>query len=106
LLYFISTCPCPHRDLHSFPTTLFRSAMPRFAEGSLAEHLAWMNRSLEAAARVRDPVLRTAVLVNRASLLMDVGDPQAWRAVHDRSEEHTSELQSLAYLVCRLLLVK
>src|SRR5205823_12325883 len=32
------------------------------------------------------------------------------RAVHDaanpRSEEHTSELQSLAYLVCRLLLEK
>src|SRR5687767_15609230 len=31
------------------------------------------------------------------------------RAMHDksvRSEEHTSELQSLAYLVCRLLLEK
>src|SRR2546423_11083113 len=27
-------------------------------------------------------------------------------AVFDRSEEHTSELQSLAYLVCRLLLEK
>src|SRR2546425_2575072 len=27
-------------------------------------------------------------------------------AVHTRSEEHTSELQSLAYLVCRLLLEK
>src|SRR2546425_3105122 len=27
-------------------------------------------------------------------------------AGHDRSEEHTSELQSLAYLVCRLLLEK
>src|SRR2546423_11887164 len=26
--------------------------------------------------------------------------------VHRRSEEHTSELQSLAYLVCRLLLEK
>src|SRR2546425_3686175 len=26
--------------------------------------------------------------------------------VHQRSEEHTSELQSLAYLVCRLLLEK
>src|SRR3989441_8212088 len=26
--------------------------------------------------------------------------------LHDRSEEHTSELQSLAYLVCRLLLEK
>src|SRR3989441_5073482 len=27
-------------------------------------------------------------------------------AMHPRSEEHTSELQSLAYLVCRLLLEK
>src|SRR3989441_2419237 len=34
---------------------------------------------------------------------------QAFRRDHDdrpRSEEHTSELQSLAYLVCRLLLEK
>src|SRR5687767_15693514 len=30
----------------------------------------------------------------------------ARRVVHRRSEEHTSELQSLAYLVCRLLLEK
>src|SRR5687767_15192241 len=28
------------------------------------------------------------------------------RETHSRSEEHTSELQSLAYLVCRLLLEK
>src|SRR2546425_8344130 len=28
------------------------------------------------------------------------------RRAHPRSEEHTSELQSLAYLVCRLLLEK
>src|SRR5687767_15900152 len=27
-------------------------------------------------------------------------------SAHERSEEHTSELQSLAYLVCRLLLEK
>src|SRR5205823_14466792 len=27
-----------------------------------------------------------------------------WRESKERSEEHTSELQSLAYLVCRLLL--
>src|SRR2546425_7021279 len=32
-------------------------------------------------------------------------DPRARRA-DERSEEHTSELQSLAYLVCRLLLEK
>src|SRR6266404_8389866 len=33
------------------------------------------------------------------------GDPQRPGAL-ERSEEHTSELQSLAYLVCRLLLEK
>src|SRR5205823_8286739 len=31
---------------------------------------------------------------------------QASRGARGRSEEHTSELQSLAYLVCRLLLEK
>src|SRR2546425_12690210 len=36
--------------------------------------------------------------VRRRERLLDVG--------HERSEEHTSELQSLAYLVCRLLLEK
>src|SRR2546425_5248262 len=43
-----------------------------------------------------------------------VGNPQGYRDDHSdgiaapdsRSEEHTSELQSLAYLVCRLLLEK
>src|SRR2546425_4891047 len=33
------------------------------------------------------------------------GRPWSWEAA-SRSEEHTSELQSLAYLVCRLLLEK
>src|SRR2546425_13054368 len=32
--------------------------------------------------------------------------PTAWSSYAARSEEHTSELQSLAYLVCRLLLEK
>src|SRR5687767_15705506 len=32
--------------------------------------------------------------------------PDAAAVCSDRSEEHTSELQSLAYLVCRLLLEK
>src|SRR2546425_4539614 len=32
--------------------------------------------------------------------------PAGWRRTGGRSEEHTSELQSLAYLVCRLLLEK
>src|SRR5258707_15890668 len=32
--------------------------------------------------------------------------PEASAATHERSEEHTSELQSRQYLVCRLLLEK
>src|SRR2546423_12031761 len=35
-----------------------------------------------------------------------MGWPYWWAFVVGRSEEHTSELQSLAYLVCRLLLEK
>src|SRR2546425_7097475 len=33
-------------------------------------------------------------------------NPRGRRSGRNRSEEHTSELQSLAYLVCRLLLEK
>src|ERR1039458_5408523 len=37
----------------------------------------------------------------------DIGEPShAQRDRHPRSEEHTSELQSLRHLVCRLLLEK
>src|SRR5712672_4516836 len=39
-------------------------------------------------------------------VLCDDGDGVAARAAARRSEEHTSELQSLAYIVCRLLLEK
>src|SRR2546425_8669102 len=35
-----------------------------------------------------------------------IADPGHHRCTVSRSEEHTSELQSLAYLVCRLLLEK
>src|SRR3712207_7212440 len=39
-------------------------------------------------------------------LLLDQRPQPAAGAVHVRSEEHTSELQSRQYLVCRLLLEK
>src|SRR2546425_8938465 len=38
--------------------------------------------------------------------LKRVAEVRFLRALYYRSEEHTSELQSLAYLVCRLLLEK
>src|SRR3989441_7843155 len=43
--------------------------------------------------RCMEPVWKTTLLLRTAFTM-------------DRSEEHTSELQSLAYLVCRLLLEK
>src|SRR3989441_1313414 len=64
------------------------------------KELALLNRlSDEAAATLLDPLPEAP----RAALLSAMGtvERRAWR-----SEEHTSELQSLAYLVCRLLLEK
>src|SRR2546425_5896198 len=47
-----------------------------------------------------------AALVNTLSPGDRVLAPRYGQFSHLRSEEHTSELQSLAYLVCRLLLEK
>src|SRR5205823_12498368 len=46
--------------------------------------------------------LQIAPLVRRNVFLL-VGVLRMHALLHERSEEHTSELQSLAYLVCRLL---
>src|SRR2546425_6371087 len=68
-----------------FPyTTLFRSGREQLRDQGLA-------------IEVHELVL--AVHVRKGHLVRDVGEER-------RSEEHTSELQSLAYLVCRLLLEK
>src|SRR3712207_7443460 len=87
-----------------FPyTTLFRSG------GSRAESLAygaglalWQQRLSE---QVDAFVVPSAFALNR---LRELGAPVGDRAhvVASRSEEHTSELQSRQYLVCRLLLEK
>src|SRR2546423_10869982 len=76
-----------------FPyTTLFRSDAHAFAIAAIE-----LARRFEIHQVFRDRVV-------------ELGDPFATRRdrLHDRrrSEEHTSELQSLAYLVCRLLLEK
>src|SRR2546425_9374786 len=53
-----------------------------------------------------DPVAVRYVRWFSAMLKGDWGFSFVSRVNVDRSEEHTSELQSLAYLVCRLLLEK
>src|SRR3989441_7804 len=76
------------------------------------------SRSTSAASSATSSTIRTRtspgivsarLLVQEQPVQPDVGDGARERLkVHglDRSEEHTSELQSLAYLVCRLLLEK
>src|SRR3712207_9003450 len=87
-----------------FPyTTLFRSAMT-------AEHVPdAVHHRLQPAFRhaVHQPAPAFHVLL-RVGRAMDAGTVGADPAelVEVRSEEHTSELQSRQYLVCRLLLEK
>src|SRR3712207_6863503 len=70
-----------------FPyTTLFRS-------DTMVMHPGPMNRGLEISAAAADSAQSTVL-------------EQVSNGVSVRSEEHTSELQSRQYLVCRLLLEK
>src|SRR3712207_8217823 len=83
-----------------FPyTTLFRSVRPRQPDADV-----YADVVQDAAWRVLTPT-RLAVLDHDL-----VGALAAWPGVlgelAGRSEEHTSELQSRQYLVCRLLLEK
>src|SRR2546425_9466225 len=64
--------------------------------------------------RTEDPAAADVLLVNTCAVrdhaeqrvLGRMGELKRYKRPGDRSEEHTSELQSLAYLVCRLLLEK
>src|SRR3712207_8976165 len=86
-----------------FPyTTLFRSEL----EGvPLAVRQRGARRVDDLARLLSDRVQRVAGGRHLVDLVGQLdGDPRRGRAV--RSEEHTSELQSRQYLVCRLLLEK
>src|SRR5687767_15538653 len=60
--------------------------------------------SCRAAARTECPARRRSARSSSPASASAARWRRAWRGA--RSEEHTSELQSLAYLVCRLLLEK
>src|SRR3712207_7132084 len=80
-----------------FPyTTLFRSGGHAAPQGGM-----WRHRD-----RIRIDRSRPRALVS--STILSKRRPPRWYGVRcaARSEEHTSELQSRQYLVCRLLLEK
>src|SRR5205823_14230103 len=104
--FFLPLHPDP-LYLHSFPTRR-SSDLPR-TRGSC-------QLSMRTLARGGRPPLYRALLDPNDKRSLDASEHQvqvcAFRTTHEmllvspRSEEHTSELQSLAYLVCRLLLEK
>src|SRR2546422_8573833 len=81
-----------------FPyTTLFRSRASTASRQALLSH--GPDRGLERGERLVQDRVRVAGADQGAC-------PVEVHAVQDRSEEHTSELQSRLHLVCRLLLEK
>src|SRR3712207_8066754 len=92
-----------------FPyTTLFRSRTVRLSLTALSGRrprvgLAWVMRKLSPLTAVRTPLKPARASRRRRVGRCAGGGFVAW-ALPSRSEEHTSELQSRQYLVCRLLL--
>src|SRR3712207_7401022 len=88
-----------------FPyTTLFRSLWPRRLDTPDCQR-AQIHGDIVAGKPYR-PVLRLLVLFSRRQSRDRALMPGPLIGYNGRSEEHTSELQSRQYLVCRLLLEK
>src|SRR5205823_10535543 len=104
---FCRTAPPPRSTLFPY-TTLFRSEAPA---GTCRARRAALERCV-AGVRKREIGRRGIDGEHGCPWLCRVrprGGPRGCRSPSrrlGRSEEHTSELQSLAYLVCRLLLEK
>src|SRR5947209_11921243 len=91
LPFFFSSLLRHPPDLHSFPTRRSSDLLQQFAVLNINDHPHSWNANA-------DP--------NGFFIVEGVAFAQAAAPVGLRSEEHTSELQSRQYLVCRLLLEK
>src|SRR5205823_10501259 len=103
LHFFLMIRPPPRSTLFPY-TTLFRSSPQtrrRSSEPRQSQH--WQLDAAHSLRRVHASLHAFFVRLSRRAPHTQSEGMQA--GVH-RSEEHTSELQSLAYLVCRLLLEK
>src|SRR3712207_7270550 len=97
--FFIEIRRTPRSTLFPY-TPLFRSQRPRLREARAhrRDEVAVLLRGLPGGEVRQPPPLR------RDEPLLLVGGRLADLVAQVRSEEHTSELQSRQYLVCRLLL--
>src|SRR5205823_13927787 len=98
--------PAPRSTLFPY-TTLFRSASrSRFSSPTISAVTCLLSRTSRCSVVRRCEPHHGSRLRDRRLCLPSrpAADPDPPCGQHPRSEEHTSELQSLAYLVCRLLL--
>src|SRR5205823_12615570 len=99
----------PPRYLHSFPTRrssdlatfAFQLTYTRVAVQSNDEHISQRARQFQATNVPGMKEVKAAVGEDDAAAVAFLAAKPQNRFL-ERSEEHTSELQSLAYLVCRL----
>ncbi len=73
-------------------------AWPVYGEEHLEHHLGWLARAVQAVAQVGDAAVRTAVLSQRASIMLCVGDPQGWSMLGDIPPEGSSVEEKLQLL--------
>src|SRR5690606_41077499 len=106
LTFYFPSSPDP-RDLHSFPT---RRSSDLIWQTDLTRALRRSN-SAPVLSRIRVQSLplhslQLTCLSTARNCFSVIGSPSCATKVPQRSEEHTSELQSRENLVCRLLLEK
>src|SRR5205823_13250543 len=103
-VHILSLQPTPdHRAPHSFPT---RRSSDLDRDEQVRRECLREARCDAAAETFRDCGRTRRVDVLEQRLTAARSERARHGSAIDRSEEHTSELQSLAYLVCRLLLEK
>src|SRR5439155_12814574 len=103
---FIITRRPPTSTLFPY-TTLFRSHEVDLLRALRLEHLRFTHQTLERFGAVLPAHQRDGTECARVvATLRDLEVTNVGRVPEERSEEHTSELQSRGHLVCRLLLEK
>src|SRR5207237_10581079 len=92
-----------HRDIHSFPT---RRSSDLELQAQLEAERTRYDQDRASWEAEQDLLLRDRQALEAEWRRLEARAEQAYNTFEERSEEHTSELQSHLNLVCRLLLEK